>query len=348
MPPTPERSGVSQSPLFRYEYLMPGYAKLLLKILVLLGALVVGARLHEAVEEIASDRKLLLARALIWGSIVTTYSLWLAWRPIIRGLSRLAAQAEQSRDYSLRRRGKASLLERVLILLFLVLCVFATGLAIFAPDTFIDVFQEDGPFETGTVICYALSAGSCAVFALRAAGARGLQISLAFLTALFVLVGAEEISWGQRMFGFDTPERLAAVNVQGEFTLHNVYSISLFTYPALATTAMLLFFAPLLQSTSPDARRIFDAFGLPVAPPVSAILYGVMITAYLVVGFRLGTPTPLPITYSSYAPHYDDEMLEFLISALFAVFALSNWRLRLPNGREPTWDRQFVSSASVP
>ena len=43
------------------------------------------------------------------------------------------------------------------------------------------------------------------------------------LMALFYFVCAgEEISWGQRVLGFDTPPTLAASNDQGEFNIHNL------------------------------------------------------------------------------------------------------------------------------
>jgi hypothetical protein len=43
------------------------------------------------------------------------------------------------------------------------------------------------------------------------------------LLALLMLFGAcEEISWGQRILGFSTPEKMAAANVQREFTIHNL------------------------------------------------------------------------------------------------------------------------------
>lgn len=38
---------------------------------------------------------------------------------------------------------------------------------------------------------------------------------------MFVGCG-EEISWGQRIIGFSTPETLNKINVQHEFTLHNI------------------------------------------------------------------------------------------------------------------------------
>ena len=37
-----------------------------------------------------------------------------------------------------------------------------------------------------------------------------------------VFVAGEEISWGQRIFGFATPDFLASVNDSGEFTVHNI------------------------------------------------------------------------------------------------------------------------------
>jgi hypothetical protein len=42
------------------------------------------------------------------------------------------------------------------------------------------------------------------------------------LALLFLFGAGEEISWGQRIFGFQTPETLSQVNRQEEFNLHNL------------------------------------------------------------------------------------------------------------------------------
>lgn len=42
------------------------------------------------------------------------------------------------------------------------------------------------------------------------------------LALLFVFGAGEEISWGQRILGFQTPEPLSQVNRQEEFNLHNL------------------------------------------------------------------------------------------------------------------------------
>ena len=44
------------------------------------------------------------------------------------------------------------------------------------------------------------------------------------LAALFFFGAGEEISWGQRILGFQTPETLSQVNRQEEFNLHNLSS----------------------------------------------------------------------------------------------------------------------------
>ena len=58
--------------------------------------------------------------------------------------------------------------------------------------------------------------------ALARAGRRGTaSLYLVAVAGLVFLVG-EEISWGQRIFGWSTPEGLAAMNRQGETTVHNI------------------------------------------------------------------------------------------------------------------------------
>jgi hypothetical protein len=48
------------------------------------------------------------------------------------------------------------------------------------------------------------------------------RLALLCLAALFFFAGGEEISWGQRIFGLETPEALKEVNKQKEITVHNI------------------------------------------------------------------------------------------------------------------------------
>lgn len=40
-----------------------------------------------------------------------------------------------------------------------------------------------------------------------------------------MLIGMEEVAWGQWLLGFETPERWAAINMQGETTIHNLQGL---------------------------------------------------------------------------------------------------------------------------
>jgi len=51
------------------------------------------------------------------------------------------------------------------------------------------------------------------------------RFSLLALAALFVFGFGEEISWGQRIFGYGTPESLAEANAQGETNVHNLAAL---------------------------------------------------------------------------------------------------------------------------
>lgn len=48
------------------------------------------------------------------------------------------------------------------------------------------------------------------------------KLSYFGLALLFFLGAGEEISWGQRILGIETPPELAEINAQGETTLHNL------------------------------------------------------------------------------------------------------------------------------
>jgi len=70
---------------------------------------------------------------------------------------------------------------------------------------------------------------------------------------LFVCVG-EELSWGQRLFEFSTPESVAALNEQNEFNLHNLEFEHI--HPKAIATGVIKAFGILLPLVF--ARRLRD------------------------------------------------------------------------------------------
>jgi len=76
---------------------------------------------------------------------------------------------------------------------------------------------EDHFFEWLTPIFFWIG---CAVFFLTFLKTKN-PFFLILAITMFIAAG-EEISWGQRIFEFKTPEALEKTNVQDEFTLHNI------------------------------------------------------------------------------------------------------------------------------
>ena len=90
-------------------------------------------------------------------------------------------------------------------------------------DAALWVLAEDRPVEALTFI--ALLGAS--VLAVRLAwrhkgGYPWVSVAYVLFGAASFLIAVEEVSWGQRWLGFETPESFRGINRQGELTLHNV------------------------------------------------------------------------------------------------------------------------------
>ncbi len=109
-------------------------------------------------------------------------------------------------------------------ILLLVSLTAAAALNGFAPVSFEQLSQEDGPVEWLSFFAFA-GAALLAVRALLAAG-RSKQPWLSLYLVLFALgcalIAGEEISWGQRVFGYQPPEAFLADNFQQELNVHNL------------------------------------------------------------------------------------------------------------------------------
>lgn len=90
------------------------------------------------------------------------------------------------------------------------------------------LFRKEGPLEILTVIFLVIASLLCALSArqwLRErtnTSARWVGAAFALFAAGSLLVAMEEISWGQQILGFSTPEGWARLNHQQETTLHNL------------------------------------------------------------------------------------------------------------------------------
>lgn len=188
---------------------------------------------------------------------------------------------------------------------------------------------EDGPIES---IGHLALAAACILFCLSAirvrAGStlprpsrtRGLIIGLAI--CMFVLFG-EEVSWGQRHFGFETPATWAELNYQGETNLHNTSFLQFYLDGAAIYIYMSFVFlslAPLLVARWPAAHRWAHRWGVLVAPKPIALGFALLATAFWWRGL-----VPY-VTYDVLLSNSFEELLETISEVLWFAYAIYCYR----------------------
>lgn len=162
---------------------------------------------------------------------------------------------------------------------------------------------------------------------------RGNLIYLA-LGLLFFFAFGEEISWGQRLFGWQTPEHLKEINLQQETNLHN---LEIFNQPReelkekygflanfISFSPGRLFFyfwfifliiIPLLDRYSLKWQQRFKSLRVPIAP---FWIGGLMIASYLL--SKIFNRIVGHMYVSGY--HTVDEFMEMDYAIVFAGLAL--------------------------
>lgn len=88
--------------------------------------------------------------------------------------------------------------------------------------------REDGLVEWASVIALLLLAGTAANKLLTTSLPRLWRTAGWTLVVLALLAVGEEISWGQRLLGFQTGETMKAINLQNETNFHNLIPGTLF------------------------------------------------------------------------------------------------------------------------
>lgn len=191
-----------------------------------------------------------------------------------------------------------------------VFSVFSLYVYLAFPTQFIQLCDEDGAIENLTALCF-FAAGIAFVYLNRGGAFRSL--CCAGLAVLCVLVAGEEISWGQRILGLQTPQALREVNVQQELNFHNLQWLQ-GSY-RLIMIVFLLSFCLMLPVAIRYNRRIRDFvvwLGCPVYP-------GVAVPAILLAVAFMAVPRLLNVENFRDL----DEIGELLVSFGFLVYALA-------------------------
>lgn len=117
-------------------------------------------------------------------------------------------------------------------------------------------------------------AGSGHAFLLVKGGEGLPRLTWAVIGLGLLFIAGEEISWGQRFLRFETPENLAAINLQQEFNLHNIGG---FIFDHMFTLMFLVWgiALPIAYSVSATIRRLVRVLGIPIPSLGLAIGMGV-------------------------------------------------------------------------
>ena len=208
-----------------------------------------------------------------------------------------------------------------LIFLFLIIL----NKILFGPlnDFYLNFAREDGPVEYSTAIFYLLSFVFSIIIGIMFIKQKKNLFALLYLlfSAMFFFIAFEEISWGQRIFQFETPEYLAE-NVQNETNLHNLPIISYYREKSLLLVSFVVFILWVVFTHYDKLKdKSFTKFFVPQGFIISYFIPVILFFGMNFFGNRIPTSPEGLLFYFFHWP--DHEVIEFLLSAGIFIFILS-------------------------
>ncbi len=217
--------------------------------------------------------------------------------------------------------------QALMIAIFPVIATLGFAATVPFPGLFHWMIDEDSLLETIQVVLISATSGILAWVSaqLIRTGRRAMAALYVLLALGTFFVAGEEISWGQRIFGWRTPEALEVINAQQEISVHNIHGFhQLFIY-AVMLGGLYGTVAPLVGLALSPARR-WSVTGSLVIPPLCLIP-----AFFMPFGYRLGRMLLRPEQYV--APGYAvfvitefSELTELCLYFGLLVFAWLNLR----------------------
>jgi hypothetical protein len=214
-----------------------------------------------------------LARGALALGAISIALLIASWQPVansrwVAALCRYSPVPEASDDGPILNGSF-----RISVAAFTAVLLYVATAPILLSDTWrAAIAREDGVLEQASALLFLASSSLSLIVAWKLFGERRpSDPSAPRRVAWHVLIGlffflcfGEEISWGQRIFGFEAPEQWREINVQEETNLHNmmgyladhVFILGMFVYGAVL---------PLLAKRYDFWRRSLYWVGLPLA-----------------------------------------------------------------------------------
>ena len=172
------------------------------------------------------------------------------------------------------------------------------------------LYAEDTGFETMTAVFLSF-ASVLIIFSLQRRELLYSKLIKILIFAFSLLFFLEEISWGQRILDFKTPDFLVDINVQKESNIHNIFN---FLFPVFYPIFSFLFFF-VFFFVERIKGRIQHLVDESLFPAEESKGYS------LIAGFLFLTCILLP------SHNYDNELLEEVYSVIILAYCLDQFRI---------------------
>ena len=175
------------------------------------------------------------------------------------------------------------------------------------------ITREDGPVEWATSLTALTAAGifTAAYWLRRREGLTGFSLVMALLC--FVIAG-EEIAWGQRVFGLQSPEFFAEKNLQKEITLHNLQIgvVKVHGWGQVLIPVLALFGFIVAQAAFPERMRRLTGVRLSLPAAGVAVLFSIyfFVASYPFPGDDLQTNVPLREAFLMFLQVHSSQLSE--------------------------------------
>jgi hypothetical protein len=159
------------------------------------------------------------------------------------------------------------------LLAYTLFAAFSVGIVSYLfyydPVNFTLFIAEDRFAEYGTFVSFGL-AGMILLILSLAPGPKFRRVVWTIIGLTSLVIAAEEISWGQRIFNIDTPAAFGSKNLQNEINFHNLVTfksaaLNLQDYAAFLTLSY-LFISLAVLALKPRLAKTLTSIGIPVIP----------------------------------------------------------------------------------
>jgi len=168
---------------------------------------------------------------------------------------------------------KNNIIEHIVVVFVFIIVLIGLLLSYVDADYYSNVYiVEDGFLESLTAIALFCVAVLCfrRAFVLRKTKPPIFILFTIILSLIFIFGAGEEISWGQRIFSFESSDFFEQYNTQEEMNIHNLLilgiklNIIVFTYLFGLAVAAYILILPYLYKKHDGFKKILDFAGVPI------------------------------------------------------------------------------------